>query len=99
MSKVNLEAPFQSVQGKVCKHAKIIYKKMYGKQFTSQICNPYTGEPSAAQTEYRNKMAQTAAAVKALSAEQRATYLAEFKKQSKYVSLQGYIFAQEYAKL
>ena len=99
MSKVNLEAPFQSLQGKVCKHAKIIYKKMYGKQFTSQICNPYTGDPSAAQTSAQTKLAQAVQNANAISAEQRATYLAEFKKQSKYVSLHGFIIAQEYAKL
>ena len=99
MSKVNLEAPFQSFQGKICKHTDIIYKKMYGKSFTSKICNPYTGDPSAAQADLRTKFKNAWTAVQNISAEQRATYLAEFKKQTKYKTLNGYIFAQEYAKL
>ena len=46
MSKIKLEAPFRQFRGKICKHSDIIFKQMYGETFTSQICNPYTGEPS-----------------------------------------------------
>ena len=99
MSKIKLEAPFRQFRGKICKHSDIIFKQMYGETFTSQICNPYTGEPSAAQQAQQNKMATASAKVKALTPEQRAAYKEEFKKQTKYKSLHGYMMAQELAKL
>ncbi len=99
MSKINLEVPFNSFRGKVCKHSEIIFKKMNGRLFTSKICNPHTGEPSEAQKEVRTKLIQAIQAAKAISAEQLTNYKNEFKKQKKYVSLWGFIVAKEYAKL
>lgn len=99
MSKINLEVPFNSFRGKVCKHSKIIFKKMNGHQFTSKICNPYTGGPSKAQIEARNKLTQAVQTVSSLSLEQLNNYKNDFKKQKKYVSLRGFIIAKEYAKL
>lgn len=99
MSKIKLEAPFTSFRGKICKHTQIIYKEMYGTKFTSQVCNPYTGDPTANQTAQRTKMANAVAAVNALDATAKATYMAAFKKQSKYKTFRGYAIAQEYAKL
>lgn len=99
MSKIKLEVPFQQFRGKVCKHSQIIFKQMYGTKFTSQICNPYTGEPSANQVAQRNKMATAIAAVNALTPEQKAAYQAAFAKQTKYKTFRGYAIAQEIAKL
>ena len=99
MSQVKLEAPFLSFRGKVCKHSNIIYKEMYGTRFTSQICNPYTGAPSTAQIAQQNKIKTAANAVKVLTPEQRAAYLAQFKAQKKYRSFSGFLMAQELAKL
>ena len=45
------------------------------------------------------KFRQAIAAVNALTAEQKTAYAAAFKNQSKYGTLRGYMFAQEYAKL
>lgn len=69
--------------------------------FTSQICNPRTKPFSADELARQTKFKQAAAATKTILADptQRATAEAEFKKQSKYQTLYGYIFAQEYAKL
>ena len=99
MSKIKLEAPFREFRGKICKHSDIIYKEMYGTQFTSQVCNPYTGEPSAAQTAQRERFAQAKANVAALSQEEVAAYKEVYAKQRKYKTLQGYMLAQEMAKL
>ena len=99
MSKIKLEAPFREFRGKICKHSDIIYKEMYGTQFTSQVCNPYTGEPSAAQTAQRERFAQAKANVAALSSEEVAAYKEAFAKQRKYKTLQGYMLAQEMAKI
>ena len=99
MSKIKLEAPFRQFRGKICKHSDIIYKEMYCETFTSQICNPYTGEPSAAQIAQRERFSQAKANVQALSSEEVQAYKAAFAKQRKYKTLQGYMLAQEMAKL
>lgn len=101
MSKINLEAPFTSFRGKICKHSDIIFKEMYGETFTSQICNPRTKPFSQAELDRQEKFRQAAAAAKTAMADPttRATYEAEFEAQTKYKSLYGYILAKEYAKL
>lgn len=101
MSKISLEAPFNGFRGKICKHTQIIYKKMRQTQFTSQICNPRTKPFSEAELARQTKFTQAAAAVKTIMAntEQRATAEAEFKAQTKYQTLYGYLHAREYAKL
>ena len=100
MSKIKLEAPFREFRGKICKHSDIIYKEMYGTQFTSQVCNPYTGEPSAAQTTQRERFAQAKANVAALSPGGVTAYKEAFKKHpGKYKTLNGYMLAKEMAKL
>lgn len=102
MSKIKLEAPFRSFRGKVCKHSDIIFKQMYGETFTSQVCNPYTGAPSQAQTDQMTKFATAIAAVEALTPQQVQTYETAFKKLKrggKYKTLRGYMIAQEMAKL
>lgn len=100
MSKIKLEAPFRQFRGKICKHSDIIYKEMYGTQFTSQICNPYTGEPSAAQVAQKERFRQAKANVQALSTEDVAAYKDAYKKYpGKYKTLQGYMLAKEMEKL
>ena len=102
MSKIKLEAPFRSFRGKICKHTDIIFKEMYGTKFTSQICNPYTGGPTQAQTDQMTKLSTAVATVDALAPQQVQTYETAFKKarrSGKYKTLRGYMIAQEMAKL
>ena len=100
MSRIKLEAPFRQFRGKICKHSDIIFKEMYGTQFTSQICNPYTGEPSAAQVAQKERFRQAKENVQALSTEDVAAYKAAYKNNpGKYKTLQGYMLAQEMAKI
>ena len=100
MSRIKLEAPFRQFRGKICKHSDIIYKEMYGTQFTSQICNPYTGEPSEAQVAQKERFRQAKANVASLSTEEVAAYREAYKKNpGKYKTLNGYILAQEIKKL
>ena len=89
----------KSLKGKVCMHSDTYFANRYGTNYTGKICNPYKGEPSVAQTAQRTKFASARAAVAALTSEQKAAYKASFKNQTKYKSLQGYMFAQEYAKI
>jgi hypothetical protein len=100
MSKIKLEAPFRQFRGKICKHSDIIYKEMYGTQFTSQICNPYTGQPSEAQVAQKERFRQAKANVATLTPEQIAEYREAFKRYpGKYKTLQGYMLAKEMEKI
>ena len=101
MSHIKLEVPFMGFRGKICKHSKIIFKKVRQTNFTSQICNPRTKPYSEAELARQSKFRTAATATKTALADPttRATYEADFKAQSKYQTLYGYVLAQEYAKL
>ena len=99
MSKIKPMELISKLSGKVCGHSNKYFAVRYGTQYTGTICNPYTGEPTAKQIAIRQKFADTYAAMAALTEEQKADYETAFRKQKKYRSLRGYIFAQEYAKL
>ena len=99
MSKINLEAPFRSFRGKICKHSKIIYAQRGDTQYTSQLCHPRTKPFSADELARQTKFASAIAAVAALDNTAIATYTTAFKKQSKYKTLRGYMIAEEYAKI
>ena len=101
MSQIKLEAPFKSFRGKICKHSDIIYKKIRQTNYTSQICNPRTKPYTAAEIARQEKFKTASAAARAIlaDADQRATAEADFKAQSKYQTLLGFLIAQEYAKL
>ena len=99
MAKIKPMILVERLSGKVCGHSNTYFAERNGTQYTGTICNPYTGEPTAKQIAVRQKFADTYAAMDALTEEQREAYQEAFKKQKKYRSLRGYIFAQEYAKL
>ena len=94
MSKIKLEAPFQQFRGKVCKHSQIIFKEMYGTKFTSQICNPYTGAPSAAQSAQQSKMTAAVAKIASRAEQDIQAAMDAVATQSKYNTLRGYLLAQ-----
>jgi hypothetical protein len=99
MSKVKPMILVDRLSGKVCGHSNTYFAVRNGTQYTGTICNPYTGEPTDKQIAVRQKFADTYAAMAALTEEQKNDYKEAFKKQKKYRSLRGYIFAQEYKKL
>ena len=99
MAKITPMELLSSLSGKVCGHSNKYFAVRYGTQYTGTICNPYTGEPTAKQIAVRQKFADTYAAMAALTEEQKADYQEAFKKQKKYRSLRGYIFAQLYQNL
>ena len=91
----------ESMSGKVCGHSDVYFAKRNGTLYTGKICNPYKGEPTAAQTAQRTKFTTARANAKTALADptQRAAYLAAFKSQRKYKDFNGYVFAMEYAKI
>ena len=93
----------KSYSGKICEHSDTYFAKkggtLGGTLYTGKICNPRTKPFSAEELARQAKFTQARAAVKALTEEQKASYAEDFRKQKKYGSLQGYMFAMEYAKL
>ena len=85
-----------SMSGKICGHSNKYFAVRNGTQYTGTICNPYTGEPTEKQLAVRQKFADTYTAMAALTEEQKAEYETAFRRQKKYRSLRGYIFAQLY---
>ena len=95
----------KAYEGKICQHSDTYFQRR-GKDksvlCTGKICNPrdLSKDPySASETATHTKFAQAAAAVKALTSEQKAAYKEAFEKQDKIKFLSGYIFSQEFAKL
>ena len=99
MAKLKPMILVERLSGKVCGHSNTYFAERNGTQYTGTICNPFTGEPTEKQIAVRANFAATIEAMNVLTPEQIADYEAAFKKQKKYRSLRGYIFAQENKKL
>lgn len=89
----------KELRGRVCGHSDMSFAVRNGTRYTMKRCRVRSSEPSAEELAKWERFAQTIAAVDGMSAEEKATYAAAFKKQKRYKTLRGYIFAQEYAKL
>ena len=87
------------VHGKFSGDSEYYAAEKYGTQYTGKI-GEITVPPTQNQLDAQQRFATARKNVVALSEEDKATYAAAFKKSpGKYKSLQGYIIAQEYAKL
>ena len=89
----------KSYSGKICEHSDVYFAKKGKTLYTGKICNPRTKPFSEQELARQTKFRQAIAAVNALTEEQKTAYATAFKNQSKYGTLRGYMFAQEYAKL
>jgi len=89
----------KSYSGKICEHSDVYFAKKGKTLYTGKICNPRTKPFSEAELARQTKFRQAIAAVNALTVEQKTAYATAFKNQSKYGTLRGYMFAQEYAKI
>ena len=89
----------KSYSGKICEHSDVYFAKKGNTLYTGKICNPRTKPFSEQELARQTKFRQAIAAVNALTEEQKTAYAASFKNQSKYGTLRGYMFAQEYAKI
>ena len=99
MAKIKPMELLSRLSGKVCGHSNTYFAERNGTQYTGTICNPYKGEPTAAQITVRTNFATALANMAALTPTEIDAYEAAFKKQKKYRTLRGYIFAQEYKKI
>lgn len=69
-----------------------------GTNFTSRICNPYKGAPSDGQKDAMAAFAAAQAKVSEVMSDpsQRQAAVQRFKNQTKYKTLRGFIFAENY---
>ena len=87
------------VHGKFSGDSEYYAAEKYGTQYTGKI-GEITVPPTQNQLDAQERFATARQNVAALSEEDKAAYAAAFKKSpGKYKSLQGYMIAQEYAKL
>lgn len=102
MAKVVYIDPVDHISGKVCRHTKTIFmhRADTGSNFTSRICNPYKGAPSAGQQSSMEAFKAATDKVKEVMANstEMAAAAARFKNQTKYKTLRGFIFAENYGK-
>ena len=87
------------VHGKFHGGSEYYAAEKYGTQYTGKI-GEITVPPTQNQLDAQQRFATARQNVVALSEEDKAAYAAAFKKSpGKYKSLQGYMIAQEYAKI
>ena len=99
MSKFKPMELIDKMSGKFHSKSKYYAAEKYGTQYTG-IVGEITVPPTQTQLDNRDRFATVRANMLLLTPEQIAEYKAAFRKiPGKYKSLQGYIFAQEYAKL
>lgn len=87
------------LRGKVCMHSDMAFVERNGTMFTRKHCNPRTSAPTEKELAVRDKFKAAHTAVVNLPDEQVNAYKEAFKKQTKYKTLQGYMFAKEYEKV
>ena len=94
MAKVKPMALIESMSKKVCMHSDVYFRtnKQTGVTYTGKLCNPSDKEPSAAQTQAKNRFKKVVTAVRAVLADptEKAKLMAEYKAQTRIGSLFGY---------
>ena len=87
------------VHGKFSGDSEYYAAEKYGTQYTGKI-GEITVPPTQNQLDAQQRFATARQNVVALSESEKSAYAAAFKRNpGKYKSLQGYMIAQEYAKL
>lgn len=103
MAKVFYIDPVDHLSGKICRHQETIFmhRADTGCNFTSRRCNPSTQQPSEAMLSTRTAFKSTIAKVKTVITDpvQYAAAKEAFAKQTKYKTLRGFLFAQNYEAL
>lgn len=100
MAKVFYIDPIDHISGKVCSHTKTIFmhNSATGKNYTSRICNPNKKDPTDGQKDAMLAFAAAQAKVKEVMNDSslRQAAIERFKNQTKYKTLRGFIFAENY---
>ncbi len=100
MAKVVYNDFVSEVHGKFCKNDPkgtiFARRKDTGTNYLYHVHNPFTGEPTAAQSAVHAKFRTASAETKRImgDAELLASYRESFANQNKYKTIRGYIFAE-----
>ncbi|MCQ2311516.1 MAG: hypothetical protein MJZ64_07205 [Paludibacteraceae bacterium] len=112
MAKIKPMALVESMSGKVCMHSDVYFRvnKRNGQISTGKMCNPFEGEPTAAQTAVRTAFSAAVTSAKAILAakstdtdqsnyDKLQAYTAAYKADYKFGgSLYSYIVKKEFVK-
>ncbi len=88
----------KAMSGKICMHSDFYYR--YNRQThrtsSGRICNPSTKAPTEAQIAAKARFVKVSAAIRTILANptDHTKYLADFRKQTAYGTLFGYVFAR-----
>lgn len=100
MARVFYIDPISHISGKVCRHTKTIFmhRSDSGTNFTTRICNPSTKAPTDGQKDAMLAFAAAQAKVSEVMSDptQRQAAAQRFKNQTKYKTLRGFVFAENY---
>ena len=108
MAKVTLSAPIESIRGKLGKDSGLCFMVRGGNTYMYRRMPGKMPKRIPVREEQSNAMQQRQALFKQAQAitqeimrgtAQKALYEATWKKQKRYVTLRGYVFAQIYANL
>lgn len=101
MAKVTYIDPIEHISGKIARKHRTAYcyRRETGAKYTTQ-CTPSSEPPSAQQEIVKDKFRKTVAKVNdiMIDPDLLETYMEEFKYQTHYKTLRGFIFAEEYKK-
>lgn len=106
MAKVTYYEPIEMLQGKICSHSDVIFKrfKSSGKNYTSKICNPrdYAKNPLSASeqaAQEKFKQAATTARSEMSDPDKKEAAILRWETTGKKGTLYGFLFREAYAKL
>lgn len=102
MAKIKPMGLIESMSGKLCQDSDVSFVRRNGKVFTAKLCHPRTSAPSVRQQKVMLDFKEVHERVKGIMADRTSAeykaYEKAWKQQTKYATLRGYIFAQEYGK-
>ncbi|MGM9745491.1 MAG: hypothetical protein ACI30H_00805 [Paludibacteraceae bacterium] len=98
MGKIITMTPVRSIRGKISKSDDLFFSERYGQTVITRVVNPYRGPSTAKQQSVRTKFRSVSQQVQAELSDEAgvAKWKALFKRQKKYRTLRGMVFAKLY---
>ena len=98
MGKIITMTPVRSIRGKISKSDDLFFSERYGQTVITRVVNPYHGLSTAKQRDVRDRFRRVSQEVQTELADENgvAKWKALFKRQKKYRTLRGMVFAMLY---
>ena len=94
MGKIITMTPVRSIRGKISKSDDLFFSERYGQTVITRVVNPYHGPSTAKQRDVRDKFRRVSQEVQTELADENG--VAKWKRQKKYRTLRGMVFAMLY---